>query len=690
MKLFLILSIVICLSTNTYSKGKVDDVIVVKSTLIEEEQLSNPNQSVLMDKYDIMMRNNGFTSYLVEHIPGIQVRESEYGLGSPVIRGLSGYRVLSLIDGIRLNNSITRLSSNNFVGTVDPFTISRLEVIKGPLSVLYGSDAIGGTVNYITMRPIFAKDDDLSSTVNGLYRSSNNGFTYNQNVFCSFNDSIAFVGSGTYGKFNDLRAGGEIGKQNNTGYDYLSGFGKALFRLGEKHYFLYNFMLMEVYDVYSFNESGKEEDGFDYRAKYRPSIKRMLTFIRHTFFMENIVDKITTTISFQRQSETKYEQAYSNLEEVINRYNSVDSYGTRIEAKSRMDNVELYYGIDIYLEDITSRENIYNIVDKTYSYKSRGEFQDDSNFNSYALYLISKLNISKNSLFTGGIRYSYYDIDCPIKQSESYYRLQDSIENIQRDLDALTGTVGYVHKISKQFIGKLNLSQGYRVPNVEDLSAKRNVESNYWYEGNPDLSPEQFYSVEASIIFRETEAFSIGLTGYFMRGFDLYEYEHRGFVTYNNVDYPLISKTNIGSKMYGTELQYDVEILKPLSVYGNLSYSYGEDLSRNVPMFGIPPIQGLNGIKSRCKLRKDVLESNMYVRYAARRTRLHPVEKIAGVDETDAWWTLNLSIVYFFEDDLRFMCKVENIFDKAYKVYNLDSYMYSTGIDMLLSVSVYL
>ena len=86
----------------------------------------------------------------LREVPGVMVQKTGYGQGAPFIRGFTSQRTLLLIDGIRLNNAVFREGPNQYWNTVDPFTIDRLEVVKGPSSVLYGSDAIGGTVNVIT------------------------------------------------------------------------------------------------------------------------------------------------------------------------------------------------------------------------------------------------------------------------------------------------------------------------------------------------------------------------------------------------------------------------------------------------------------------------------------------------------------------------------------------------------------
>ena len=99
-------------------------------------------------------------------ISSVMVQKTGHGQGSPYIRGFTGLRTLFLIDGIRLNNSTFREGPNQYWNTVDPFSVYRLELVKGPSSVLYGSDAIGGTVNAISRS--FGEDNAAVGLLNRL------------------------------------------------------------------------------------------------------------------------------------------------------------------------------------------------------------------------------------------------------------------------------------------------------------------------------------------------------------------------------------------------------------------------------------------------------------------------------------------------------------------------------------------
>ena len=90
---------------------------------------------------------------VLDELPTVMMQRTAHGQGSPYLRGLTGFRNLTLIDGIRLNNSTWRSGPNQYLATVDSFSLSTTDVVFGPGSVLYGSDSIGGTINLLPLLP---------------------------------------------------------------------------------------------------------------------------------------------------------------------------------------------------------------------------------------------------------------------------------------------------------------------------------------------------------------------------------------------------------------------------------------------------------------------------------------------------------------------------------------------------------
>ena len=148
---------------------------------------------------------------------GVFVQKTNHGGGSPFVRGLTGNQTLILVDGIRLNNSTFRYGPNQYLNTIDVYTINHIEVAKGTGSVQYGTDAIGGVIQVITKDPVFTADkpgfhgkaigkyitDDMEKTIRAEANYSGKKF--------------AFIGGISHRNFGDLVGGDTTGKQTFSG-----------------------------------------------------------------------------------------------------------------------------------------------------------------------------------------------------------------------------------------------------------------------------------------------------------------------------------------------------------------------------------------------------------------------------------------------------------------------------------------
>ena len=141
--------------------------IVVTATRTPEEVAKAPAAVDVVTAKELEERQPRTTAEALREETGITVQKTNHNGGAPVIRGMMGNQILVMVDGIRLNNAIYRFGPNQYLNTLDPGTISRIEVIRGPGSVYYGSDAMGGVVNVITRDPLLA---DEGLRIAGLQR----------------------------------------------------------------------------------------------------------------------------------------------------------------------------------------------------------------------------------------------------------------------------------------------------------------------------------------------------------------------------------------------------------------------------------------------------------------------------------------------------------------------------------------
>ncbi len=148
-------------------------------------------------------------------LPSVMVQKTAPLQASPYIRGFTGYQNLMLIDGIRFNNAAFRPGPNQYWSTIDPYTIDRLELARGPFSVQYGSDAVGGTVNVIPRhRKSFEPGWHFGGLVSTRVASAENAGAA-RIEFEGNRGNVGFLGGGSLRSYGDIESGG--GRLPHTG-----------------------------------------------------------------------------------------------------------------------------------------------------------------------------------------------------------------------------------------------------------------------------------------------------------------------------------------------------------------------------------------------------------------------------------------------------------------------------------------
>lgn len=211
-------------SNTTENKSSETEIEVVTPGGSKKKLLDTPDSVTTLDRRQIEERMAGQTPDLLEGTTGVYIQHTAAGQGSPFIRGRTGKEIVMLVNGVRFSNSMFRGGPNQYYATIGPHTIERIEVIRGPASVLYGSDALGGVLNIITRQPTFEEAWDYTFGARGRFESSS--MRKEGGIFGEVSsEHFGALVTGSYADVDELVGGASIGRQPFTAYEEWGTYG---------------------------------------------------------------------------------------------------------------------------------------------------------------------------------------------------------------------------------------------------------------------------------------------------------------------------------------------------------------------------------------------------------------------------------------------------------------------------------
>jgi hypothetical protein len=322
-----------------------------------------PYATAVVDTNALAAQSPRTTPDALRELPSVMVQKTSYGQGSPYLRGFTGFRTLMMIDGVRLNNSAFRDGPNQYWGTVDPWSINRFEAVMGPASVLYGSDAIGGAVNALTLAPpAWTGAADYGGRV--AYRGATADQSHQGRLELNGRptEDFGFVAGVTLKTFDDVRGGDDVGDQPNTGYD------ESAFDLHADYTLALDTTLTLVHQqvaqddawrthrtVYGIDWEGLKH-GDDQRHVFDQD--RTLTYLRlQARDRGAAVDGYSLTLSRHEQGED-LDRLRGDGRRDLNGFEVV-TWGAVLELESQTPVGHLVYGVDYYRDEVDSYSRRY-------------------------------------------------------------------------------------------------------------------------------------------------------------------------------------------------------------------------------------------------------------------------------------------------------------------------------------------
>lgn len=475
------------------------EVLVTASGGFEEDLFHVPYSAATITADELRLRARTMSEALTSQ-PSVMVQKTAYGQSSPYIRGLTGYHNVLLVDGVRLNHSVMRSGPNQYWSSVDLYSIDRLELLKGPQGVLYGSNAVGGVVNAVGPQPEFLDGSDGFVGGGGVFTrwsSAEDSYTIRLQGEMHSQDWSLNVGQTLQG-FGDLRGGDDVGTQRNTGYDHQGTDVRLAYRLEDGVVLSMGIQHDEMDDV---PRTHKTIDGLDWHGlNVGSEIYRIHDQTRDLYYLRGEwqdaggwADAAQITLSLHRHDETRDRMKGSGGVATGGDFQGfgVDDLGftARFEADGAW-NDRWSYGVEIHRESVDSFKRKYDANGHYTSTSIQGPVAADATYTTMAVYAQNELYLSNQWSLIPGVRMSRVEVDVD--------RVEDPDTGLPtaftRDFDAAVGSVRALWSRDQDLMAFAGLSQGFRAPSLYDLTSLD--ETSVTETPNFDLDAEKFLQFE--------------------------------------------------------------------------------------------------------------------------------------------------------------------------------------------------
>ena len=671
------------------------------------ENLSDVSNKILsISEKNIKELSPQTSADLLQKTGEVFVQKSQLGGGSPMIRGFSANRVLLSLDGIRLNNAIYRSGNIHNIISVDPNTLEGIEILYGPASVMYGSDAIGGAINFNVKDPKFSISNKLkiNGSQNIQYNSSSKSKHYNLFFNVGFKN-ISSITSFSFNNYNDLRSGSkrrlkykEFGKRpeyvernyiknideivQNSNHNIQKSSNYSQNNIIQKINFKINDDINLVYGLYYSKSSNIPR--YDrltlYNSMLLPNYAEwyygpnlfLMNKIKINYFVKNkFFDAFKLNISKQNLEESRNSRRFNDIY-IKKREEKVSIYTFNLDFDKKKNNSEYFYGYELYTNKINSDGFEKNIITNAKNEISTRYPDNGTNYIINSLY-ISYKKINKKINYNLGLRGTNTNLKSKI--SNSFFNFPYS--EIKLNTTSLSGNMGINYNYSENSFLKFLYSNGFRAPNLDDVGKIFDSEPGNIIIPNANLNAEYANNFEINFITKKNNL-EFNTSIYYTK---LINVIIRSDGTFNGLDSIMyddrLSKVqtliNSGKAyVYGFSYMIKYKINNNIELKSTLSYNQSKDFSTNKSLRHSSPLFG----KTLISYSNRNLKINYYLNYNGKKdiSDFSPSELnklyLYTIDGSPAWITNNISFSY----NINYLAKInfscENIFDIHYRTYS--------------------
>ncbi|WP_430817537.1 TonB-dependent receptor [Carboxylicivirga sp. RSCT41] len=702
------------------------DEVVVSATKWKQGRRETPSKISVLKPKDVSFSNPQTAADLIEMTGDVYVQKSQMGGGSPMIRGFATNRVLITVDGVRMNNAIFRSGNIQNIISLDPFATNRAEVIFGPGSVIYGSDAIGGVMGFYTFEPIQSYDDKKLFKGNALtrYASANNEKTGHFDFNLGFNKLASFT-SVSYSDFGDLTMGSKgpadylrpeyVKRINNedvivtnsdaeeqvpTAYSQLNLMQKFKYTPDENWQLNYGFHYSESSDVPRYDRliMYDDNDELKYGDWYYGPQKWVMNNLNIQHSASNAYfDHMQLIIAHQFFKESRHNRKL-NEETITRRTEKVHAISFNLDfEKPWEDNGKLYYGIEFIGNTVGSDGLSENLINGNIS-DAASRYPDGSNWFSMAIYSSYLKHLGSKTNLQAGLRYNYIILNADF--DNTFYDFNFTKANI--NTGALTGSIGIIHNPSENWQLSSSVSTGFRAPNIDDIGKVFDSEPGAVVIPNPDLEPEYAINGELGAAVVLVKKWKIDMAAYYTHLTNAMvrrDYQQNGedYIIYDGEPSRVQAIQNAANAyVYGIQAGVEYKWKNGFSASSRFNVQKGEEeledgsyspLRHAAPWFG----------STHISYEKKKVKVDMYAQYNGEvafedlpeseqgKAYLYAMDA-NGNPYSPGWTTLNFRAQYNITNSTTISAGVDNITDERYKTYS--SGIAAPGRNYLLSLKV--
>lgn len=632
---------------------RVDERVVVTAGRAREVLSDVPRAVSVVTRADLDARLPGTTPDALMDTAGVLVQKTNLGAGAPYVRGLVGNQILVLVDGVRLNNATYRFGPNQYLGTVDPDLLGSIEVVRGPGSVLYGSDAIGGVVNLVTRAPEFSASGWTRALESRAGISAGAVEQRGRLGVSLASPTLAVRGGLSAHNTGDLRAGGSRGTLSPSGFGEAAGDLALAVRLSPAHLLTATLQAHHQDDVPRWDQVVQR--GFS-RYAFDPQT-RQLASLRYTAQALGWADAVAATASFQRTEERRRIQRAGSVTDTTER-DRVRTFGLSVDIQKRLSpQLVLQGGGEAYADAVRSTR--VDLDTRTGAgLDRRGLYPDGATAASTAVFARGVYTAGRLRA-EAGTRYSSFRVSA----SDATFRDLDVTPS------AWVGQTGASVRLVGQTLLFGSLAQSFRAPNIDDVSTLGRFDSGIEVP-SAGLAPERGLTSELGIRARgravsaTVVAFRTNLTDLIDRVRATYD----GLPTFDGQ--PVFQKANVGeARVTGWESEVEWRPYPAVVVTAHATATRGQALTRNEPMRRIPPVNG--GVALQWRPRTSTW-AGLATRWAARQNRLSSGDRAdhrISPTGTPAWITVDAFSAAPLGRRLQVTGGVRNLFDRLYRVH---------------------